>query len=113
MTENASSVRFLSPVGLAAPVGYSHVVDVPAREHARRGQPLVPRRHPDRDRRDRRRRVMSEEAHYELRDVAPGLWIWRREHPDWTPDSDWKPWVTSTCVTSGGETAVLDALLPH
>jgi glyoxylase-like metal-dependent hydrolase (beta-lactamase superfamily II) len=56
---------------------------------------------------------MSEEAHYELRDVAPGLWIWRREHPDWTPDADWKPWVTSTCVTSGGETAVLDALLPH
>ena len=55
---------------------------------------------------------MSEEAHYELRDVAPGLWIWRREHPDWTPDADWKPWVTSTCVTSGGETAVLDALLP-
>ena len=31
MTENASSIRFLSPVGLAAPVGYSHVVDAPAR----------------------------------------------------------------------------------
>jgi glyoxylase-like metal-dependent hydrolase (beta-lactamase superfamily II) len=55
---------------------------------------------------------MREEARYELRDVAPGLWIWRREHPDWTPDSEWKPWVTSTCVMSGGETAVLDALLP-
>jgi reactive intermediate/imine deaminase len=31
MTENTSSMRFLSPVGLPAPVGYSHVVDAPAR----------------------------------------------------------------------------------
>ena len=48
----------------------------------------------------------------ELRDVAPGLWIWRLEHPDWTPESDWKPPVTSTCVESGGEVAVLDPLAP-
>lgn len=48
----------------------------------------------------------------ELRDLAPGLWIWRVEHPDWTPEADWEPAVTSTCVESGGEIAVLDALAP-
>jgi len=48
----------------------------------------------------------------ELHDLAPGLWIWRVEHPDWTPEADWEPAVTSTCVESGGEIAVLDALAP-
>lgn len=49
---------------------------------------------------------------HELRDVAPGLWIWRIEHPDWTPRADWEPLVTSTCVESGGEVAVLDPIAP-
>jgi hypothetical protein len=48
----------------------------------------------------------------EVRDVAPGLWIWRQDHPDWHPDAGWDPPVTSTCVESGGEVAVLDALAP-
>ena len=48
----------------------------------------------------------------ELRDVAPGLWIWRLEHPAWRPKEDWRPEVTSTCVESGGELAVLDPLAP-
>jgi glyoxylase-like metal-dependent hydrolase (beta-lactamase superfamily II) len=48
----------------------------------------------------------------ELIDLAPGLWIWRQEHPAWTPGSGWKPAVTSTCVESGGEIVVLDALAP-
>jgi hypothetical protein len=48
----------------------------------------------------------------ELRDVAPGLWVWRIEHPDWAPHVDWDPLVTSTCVESGGEIAVLDPLAP-
>ena len=47
-----------------------------------------------------------------MRDVAPGLWIWRQDHPDWHPDAGWDPPVTSTCVESGGEVAVLDALAP-
>jgi hypothetical protein len=46
----------------------------------------------------------------EVRDVTPGLWIWRTPHPDWSPDADWEPLVTSTCVESGGEVVVLDAL---
>jgi hypothetical protein len=48
----------------------------------------------------------------ELRDIAPGLWIWRLEHPAWTPEKAWRPQVTSTCVASGGEVAVLDPLAP-
>ena len=48
----------------------------------------------------------------EVRDVAPRLWIWRRDHPDWTSDKDWDPPVTSTCVESRGEVAVLDPLAP-
>ena len=45
-------------------------------------------------------------------DVAPGLWVWRLGHPDWKPELDWPQEVTSTCVESGGEIAVLDPLAP-
>lgn len=48
----------------------------------------------------------------ELIDVAPGLWVWRVPHPDWKPGLGWTQTVTSTCVESGGEVAVLDALAP-
>jgi glyoxylase-like metal-dependent hydrolase (beta-lactamase superfamily II) len=49
----------------------------------------------------------------ELRDVAPGLWLWRVEHPAWKPGLEWQPLVTSTCVESGGEVALLDPLAPR
>ena len=39
------------------------------------------------------RRVTS----YEVREVAPGLWIWRVAHPEWRPELDWERFVTSTC----------------
>ncbi|HEY3070850.1 MAG TPA: MBL fold metallo-hydrolase [Gaiellaceae bacterium] len=45
-------------------------------------------------------------------DVAPGLWLWRLEHPDWEPGLGWGPMVNSTCVESGGEVALLDPLAP-
>ncbi len=48
----------------------------------------------------------------EIIDVAPGLWIWRRDHPAWAPHVHWEPGVTSTCVESGGEVALLDPLAP-
>jgi hypothetical protein len=48
-----------------------------------------------------------------IRDVSAGIWIWRTEHPDWAPHVDWDPAVTSTCVESGGEVAVLDGLIPR
>jgi len=48
----------------------------------------------------------------EVRDVAPGLWIWRVDYPDWRPEAGWGPAVASTCVESGGEVLVLDPLAP-
>jgi hypothetical protein len=51
-------------------------------------------------------------AEVQVTDVAPGLWIWRLEHPDWAPHLNWPATVTSTCVESGGELGVLDPLAP-
>ena len=48
----------------------------------------------------------------EIRDVAPGLWLWRVPHPDWNEDADWDPLVASIVVESRGEVALLDALAP-
>jgi hypothetical protein len=48
----------------------------------------------------------------EIRDLAPGLWIWRLAYPDWRPEAGWPQHVNSTCVESGGEIAVLDPLAP-
>lgn len=45
-------------------------------------------------------------------DLAPGLWIWRLEHPGWREGVDWQEVVTSVCVDAGGERWVLDPLLP-
>ena len=49
---------------------------------------------------------------HELRDVGPGLWIWRLSYPDWREGLGWGPVVASTCVESGGEVALLDPLAP-
>jgi hypothetical protein len=48
----------------------------------------------------------------EVVDVAEGLWLWRQTHPDWHGGVDWEPQVTSTCVATGGEVLVVDALAP-
>jgi glyoxylase-like metal-dependent hydrolase (beta-lactamase superfamily II) len=48
----------------------------------------------------------------EVRDVAPGLWVWRLENPFWRPGVDWEPVVACTCVTSAGVTLVLDPYAP-
>jgi hypothetical protein len=48
----------------------------------------------------------------EIIDVAPGLWVWRVDHPDWHQGAGWEPPVASTVVESGGEVAVLDAIAP-
>jgi hypothetical protein len=50
--------------------------------------------------------------HWELRDVAAGLWLWRVEHPDWRTEFEWGRLVASTCVESGREVALLDPLAP-
>ena len=48
----------------------------------------------------------------ELRDLGSGLWIWRVAYPDWREGLGWDEVVTSTCVESGGEIALLDPLAP-
>jgi hypothetical protein len=48
----------------------------------------------------------------EVIDLAPGLWIWRLEHPTWNPDVDWQQMVTCVCVDAGSELWLLDPLLP-
>lgn len=47
-----------------------------------------------------------------MRDVAPGLWIWSVEYPDWRPGLGWGPFVNSTCARSAGEVALLDPIAP-
>ena len=44
--------------------------------------------------------------------MAPGLWIWRLRHPGWRPGLEWQPVVTSVCVQSQGEVALLDPIAP-
>ena len=48
----------------------------------------------------------------EVIDLAPGLWIWRLEHPAWNPRVDWQEVVTCTCVDAGDERWLLDPLFP-
>jgi glyoxylase-like metal-dependent hydrolase (beta-lactamase superfamily II) len=56
--------------------------------------------------------MQSVTAKVEIRDIAPGLWIWRAEHHHWEPGDDWQPIVTSTYVESGGEKLVIDPVVP-
>ena len=56
--------------------------------------------------------MQSVTSKVEIRDVAPGLWIWRARHPGWKEGDDWPPVVTSPFVESRGERLVLDPLAP-
>jgi hypothetical protein len=48
----------------------------------------------------------------EIRDVAPGLWLWRQPHPSWEEGGDWEPEVASFAVRSNGVSVLLDPLAP-
>jgi hypothetical protein len=48
----------------------------------------------------------------EIRDVAPGLWLWRQPHPAWREGGDWEPEVSSFAVESRGVALLLDPLAP-
>jgi glyoxylase-like metal-dependent hydrolase (beta-lactamase superfamily II) len=45
-------------------------------------------------------------------DVTPGLWLWRVAYPDWRPEAGWERVVSSTCVSAGGEVALIDPIAP-
>ncbi|MDX6450606.1 MAG: Metallo-beta-lactamase superfamily [Gaiellaceae bacterium] len=47
-----------------------------------------------------------------LIDVASGLWVWRVAYPDWRPEVGWERVVSSTCVTAGGQIALIDPIAP-
>ena len=47
-----------------------------------------------------------------IRDLVPGLWIWRARHPFWRSGDDWQTVVTSTFVESNEGRLVLDPLAP-
>jgi hypothetical protein len=48
----------------------------------------------------------------EVRDVGPGLWLWRQRHWEWREGDDWEPEVASFVAESGGEVIALDPLAP-
>ena len=48
----------------------------------------------------------------EVRDVAPGLWLWRTTYSDGHGGHGWGPVVASTCVRSGRHTVLIDPLAP-
>jgi hypothetical protein len=48
----------------------------------------------------------------EIRDVAPGLWLWRQPHPSWQAGDDWEAEVASFAVESQGTAVLLDPLAP-
>ncbi len=49
----------------------------------------------------------------EIRDIAPGLWLWRQPHWEWEEGADWEPEVSSFVVESRGEVVLLDPLAPR
>jgi glyoxylase-like metal-dependent hydrolase (beta-lactamase superfamily II) len=48
----------------------------------------------------------------EVREICPGLWIWRLAYPEWDQSVGWAQVVSSTCVESGGEVVLIDPLAP-
>jgi hypothetical protein len=48
----------------------------------------------------------------DVRDIAPGLWLWRQPHWEWREGDDWEPEVASFVVESNGEVILLDPLAP-
>ena len=55
---------------------------------------------------------MAEPGSLEIRDVAPGLWLWQLDHPDWNPGLGWEPRIASFAYAAEGGTVLVDALAP-
>ena len=45
-------------------------------------------------------------------ELAPDVWMWRSEHPDWKPDSDFEPEVASYAVRLPSARLLVDPLWP-
>ena len=53
---------------------------------------------------------MAQDAGLEIRDVAPGLWLWRLPYEDWRPGLGWERHVSSFAYEAGGGVVLVDAL---
>jgi hypothetical protein len=47
-----------------------------------------------------------------MEELAPGLWTWTGEHPEWTPELTWGPEVRSYAVALEGMTVLIDPIAP-
>lgn len=47
-----------------------------------------------------------------MREVQTGLWHWEASHPDWKPEADWGPVVSSYAIDDGERLLLLDPLAP-
>jgi hypothetical protein len=45
-------------------------------------------------------------------ELAPGVWTWRLEHPDWAPGDDFEPEVACYAVHTPSAALLIDALWP-
>jgi glyoxylase-like metal-dependent hydrolase (beta-lactamase superfamily II) len=45
-----------------------------------------------------------------VREVRTGLWHWEASHPDWKPEADWGPVVSSYAIDDGERLLVFDPL---
>ena len=46
-------------------------------------------------------------------ELAPGVWMWRLEHPEWAPDSDYEPEVACYAVHLPSAQVLIDPLWPE
>jgi hypothetical protein len=45
-------------------------------------------------------------------ELRPGLWTWTGEHPEWTAEMTWGPYVRSYAVALDGTTVLIDPVAP-
>jgi glyoxylase-like metal-dependent hydrolase (beta-lactamase superfamily II) len=47
-----------------------------------------------------------------VREVQTGVWHWEASHPDWKPEADWGPVVSSYAIDDGDRLLLFDPLAP-
>jgi hypothetical protein len=47
-----------------------------------------------------------------VNELAPGLWRWSSNHPEWTAEEEWEPEVASYYVADGDTLVLIDPLVP-
>jgi glyoxylase-like metal-dependent hydrolase (beta-lactamase superfamily II) len=48
----------------------------------------------------------------DVRELAPGLWLWTALHPDWTPEEDWEQEVGCVYLETPSTVILVDPLVP-